>query len=165
VNQPATIITSCASRNVAPTSAGSNAHGPGHIAQSFAKISHQNRNFLQSATAAAAYTQHRDHAVGCHDRTRSPKEEDEPATLRSAAVDALQSAARQNDPKEFDRLTRHALTLIERARAIGYRRQRDVSERDGAMVLSEHPTQEQAGPALSHRLKARCIAAIQWLFS
>ena len=93
------------------------------------------------------------------------KEEDGPATLRSAAVEALQSAARQNDPKEFDRLTRYALTLIERARAIGYRRQRDISERDGAMVPSEHPTQEQAGPALSHRLKARCIAVIQQLFS
>ena len=93
------------------------------------------------------------------------KEEDEPATLRSDAVAALQSAACQNDPKEFDRLTRYALTLIERARAIGYRHQRDISEGDGAMVPSEHPTQEQAGPALSHRLKARCIAAIQQLFS
>jgi hypothetical protein len=95
----------------------------------------------------------------------SLKEEDEPAALRSAAVEALQSAARQNDPKEFDRLIRYALTLIERARAIGFRRQRDISKRDGAMVPSEHPMQEQEGPAFSRRLKARCIAALQRLFS
>jgi len=36
-------------------------------------------------------------------------EEDEPSELRSAAVEALQSVARQNDPKEYDRLTRYAL--------------------------------------------------------
>jgi hypothetical protein len=33
--------------------------------------------------------------------------------LRDAAVEALQSAARQSDPREFDRLTRLALRLIE----------------------------------------------------
>jgi len=60
-------------------------------------------------------------------------EEDEPAALRSAAIEALQSAARQNDPKEFDQLTRYALALIERARAIGHRRQSAISEADGAL--------------------------------
>jgi hypothetical protein len=55
------------------------------------------------------------------------EQDDEPATLRSAVVEALQSAARQNDPKELDRLTRYALALIERARAIRDRRQRAIS--------------------------------------
>jgi hypothetical protein len=44
--------------------------------------------------------------------------EEEAEDLRDAAVEALQSAARQNDPREFDRLTRLALRLIEWARAI-----------------------------------------------
>ena len=43
---------------------------------------------------------------------------EDPTKLRSAAVEALQSAARQDDPDEFDRLTHHALGLIDRARAI-----------------------------------------------
>jgi len=47
-------------------------------------------------------------------------ERDDPATLRNAAVKALQTAVRQNDPHEFDRLTRHALRLLQRARAIGH---------------------------------------------
>jgi len=47
-----------------------------------------------------------------------PPEKGEAAELRSAAAEALKSAARQTDPREFDRLTRHALGLIERARAI-----------------------------------------------
>lgn len=46
-------------------------------------------------------------------------ETEDPANLRDAAVKALQSAVRQKDPHEFDRLTRHALRLLQRARAIG----------------------------------------------
>ena len=58
-----------------------------------------------------------------------PREEPEdPKELRSAAVDALKDAARQSDPREFNRLTRHALALIERARAIGHGREHAVSE-------------------------------------
>ena len=50
-------------------------------------------------------------------KERDPESEQEkPAALRSRAVELLQSAARQNDPREFDRLTRYALALIERAR-------------------------------------------------
>jgi len=56
--------------------------------------------------------------------------EEEPAALRSAAIEALQSAARQRDPKEFDRLTRYGLALIERARAIPQRRRGVGSEGD-----------------------------------
>jgi len=47
-------------------------------------------------------------------------ETEDPANLRNAAVKALQSAVRQKDPHEFDRLTRHALRLLQRARAIGH---------------------------------------------
>ena len=89
------------------------------------------------------------------------KEEDKPATLRSAAVEALQSAARQSDPKEFDRLTRYALALIERARAIGHRRQRAISEADGAVVPSE---QGKGGTGPSPRSKARFLATLRRLF-
>ena len=48
-------------------------------------------------------------------------EPEDTADLRNAAVKALQSAVRQHDPHEFDRLTRHALGLLQRARAIGRR--------------------------------------------
>jgi hypothetical protein len=43
---------------------------------------------------------------------------EDPTKLRCAAVEALQSAALQHDPNEFDRLTHHALGLIDRARVI-----------------------------------------------
>jgi hypothetical protein len=58
-----------------------------------------------------------------------PEEPEDPKELRRAAVDALQNAARQTDPQEFNRLTRHALALIERARAIGRGRNTSLSER------------------------------------
>jgi hypothetical protein len=57
-----------------------------------------------------------------------PEHTEDPKELRSAAVDALKDAARQSDPEEFNRLTRHALTLIERARAIGHRRRHALSD-------------------------------------
>ena len=55
-----------------------------------------------------------------------PEEPKDPKKLRSAAVDALKDAARQNNPREFNRLTLHARALIERARAIGHGRQNAV---------------------------------------
>lgn len=60
-----------------------------------------------------------------------PEESEDPNELRSAAVDALQNAARQSDPREFNRLTRHALALIERARTIRHGRESAVSEAAG----------------------------------
>ncbi len=75
------------------------------------------------------------------------EEEEDTAALRSAAVEALQSAARQHDPKEFDRLTRYALGLIERARAITHRRRGGISEADGADTPDEHRAEEKQGPA------------------
>src|SRR5271168_4215572 len=57
----------------------------------------------------------------------SESDEEKARELRSAAAECLQSAARQSDPREFDRLTRHALGLIERARAIQHRQRRAAS--------------------------------------
>jgi hypothetical protein len=88
------------------------------------------------------------------------REEDEPAALRSAAVEALQSAARQSDPKESDRLTRHGLALIERARAIGHHRRSGISEADGATVRNEPRMQENEGPRHSLTLVAKLIATL-----
>jgi hypothetical protein len=89
------------------------------------------------------------------------REEDEPAALRSAAVEALQSAARQSDPKESDRLTRHGLALIERARAIGHRRRSGISEADGATVRNEPRMQENEGPRHLLTLAAKFIATLR----
>jgi hypothetical protein len=88
------------------------------------------------------------------------REEDEPETLRSAAVEALQGAARQSDPKESDRLTRHGLALIERARAIGHRRRSAISEADGATVRNEPRMQEKEGPRHSRKVTAKFIATL-----
>jgi len=76
-------------------------------------------------------------------------EPDDPNELRSAAVDALRDAARQNDPREFNRLTRHALALIERARAIRHGRQHAVSEATEARVLQRN---DDANPRSSHKI-------------
>jgi len=89
-------------------------------------------------------------------------EEDKPAALRSAAVEALQRAARQNDPKEFDRLTRYALALIERARTIGHGLGGPTSEANDAAVPSE---QEKEEPRYSRKLTAKLIAALWRLCS
>jgi hypothetical protein len=52
-------------------------------------------------------------------KERDPEsEEEKPTALRGRAVELLQRAARQNDPSEFDRLTRYALALIERGRVL-----------------------------------------------
>ena len=87
-------------------------------------------------------------------------EENDPEALRSAAVEVLQSAARQSDPKESDRLTRHGLALIERARAIGHRRRNGISVADGAPVRNEPRVQEQKGPSHSRKRTAKCIAGL-----
>jgi hypothetical protein len=93
------------------------------------------------------------------------REEDEPEALRIAAVEALQSAARQSDPKESDRLTRHGLALIERARAIGHRRRTGISEANGAPVRNAHRMQEEERPRRSRSLRAKLIATLWRLCS
>ena len=70
-------------------------------------------------------------------------EPEEPSVLRRAAVEALNSAARQKDPHEFDRLTRYALALIARARAIRRGRHPNVSEEEGWLSQSERSTQRE----------------------
>jgi hypothetical protein len=65
-----------------------------------------------------------------------PNKPEDPQQLRSAAVDALKDAARQSDPREFSRLTRHALALIERARAIGHGRPHPALETAASQVTS-----------------------------
>jgi hypothetical protein len=93
------------------------------------------------------------------------REEDEPEALRGAAVEALQCAARQSDPKESDRLTRHGLALIERARAIGHRQRNGISEVDGAPVRNAHRMQEERRPRGSRSLTAKLIATLWRLCS
>jgi hypothetical protein len=92
------------------------------------------------------------------------REEDDPAALRSAAVEALQSAARQSDPKESDRLTRHGLALIERARAIGHRRRSGISEANGATVRNDPRIQEKEGSRQSRKWTAKFIATLWRLY-
>ena len=72
---------------------------------------------------------------------------EDPQELRSAAVDALKDAARQSDPQEFNRLTRHALALIERARAIRHGRQHAVSEAAETRILPRNDKEKPARPA------------------
>ena len=91
--------------------------------------------------------------------------EDEPEALRSAAVEALQSAARQSDPKESDRLTRHGLALIERARAIGHRQRNGISEVDGAIVWDARRKEEEERPRRSRSLTGKLIATLWRLCS
>ena len=93
------------------------------------------------------------------------REEDEPEALRSAAVEALQSAARQSDPKESDRLTRYGLALIERARAVGHRRRDGIPEADGAPVRNAHRIEEEERPRRSRSLTAKLIATLWRLCS
>jgi hypothetical protein len=75
---------------------------------------------------------------------------EDPQELRSAAVDALGDAVRQSDPQEFNRLTRHALALIERARAIRHGRQQNaVSEATETRVM---PRNDKVEPRSSHKI-------------
>jgi hypothetical protein len=78
-----------------------------------------------------------------------PEGPEDPKELRSAAVDALQNAARQTDPQGFNRLTRHALALIERARAIGQGRQNAVFEATETQVFRK---EDAVRPGLSRKI-------------
>ena len=96
---------------------------------------------------------------------RDPEsEEEKPAALRSVAVEALQSAARQNDPNEFDRLTRYALALIERARVI---RQDRLTVWDGNAPPSqrERRTQRTEDPSPLRKSTAELINKLRRLYS
>lgn len=87
-----------------------------------------------------------------------PKED--PTQLRSAAVEALQSAVRQSDPREFDRLTRHALALIDRARAIRRGRRRAAPEGDETADSRE---KDEAGKSEGMRHNSmHFIRALWW---
>jgi hypothetical protein len=88
-------------------------------------------------------------------------ETEDPIKLRSAAVAALQSAARQKDPNEFDRLTHHAPGLIGRARALQHGKRCTVS---GA---EEMPASRNKGEIagkekyhMPHELMAKCISTL-----
>jgi thioesterase domain-containing protein len=73
------------------------------------------------------------------------REDEETAELRNAAVEALQSAVRQQDPKESDRLTRYALALIDRARAIR-QRGRAISKEGRPVMPDARRRKEDPGP-------------------
>jgi aquaporin Z len=75
--------------------------------------------------------------------------------LRSVAAESLQEAARQSDPREFDRLTRHALGLIERARAIQHGRRRAASRGDTVEAQTK-------GLRISRKLTVEFIGTL-WL--
>ena len=85
-----------------------------------------------------------------------PEDTEDPKELRSAAVDALKHAARQSDPEEFNRLTRHALTLIERARAIGHRRRHALIDPPGTPASRQR---DAVRPSLWHKI-AKFIARL-----
>ena len=78
-----------------------------------------------------------------------PEEPEDPKELRSAAVDALKAAARQSDPREFNRLTRHALALIERARTIAHGRQHAASEEAEPQASQRD---DEANPRSPHKI-------------
>ena len=114
-----------------------------------ARICHRNRNQLQSGAAAIVYRRGAiTFSAGMTDLDRPEKPED-PKELRSAAVDALKDAACQSDPREFNRLTRHALALIERARAIAHGRQHAASEEPEAQASQRD---DQANPRSPHKI-------------
>ena len=86
--------------------------------------------------------------------------------LRTAAAASLQSAARQRDPGEFDRLTRHALRLIELARAIQYGRRRPVPKEHSPSVSQDDlPTSAKKDLPMSRKLGAELIGRIRRLCS
>jgi hypothetical protein len=108
-----------------------------------------NRAPLQSFTNFAAIT--RPAAMADFDRLEQPEDR---KALRRAAVDTLRDAARQTDPREFSRLTRHALALIERARAIGHGRQHSGGE---ALEAQGSQKNDAVRPGLWQKI-AKCIA-------
>jgi hypothetical protein len=93
--------------------------------------------------------------------------EEEPAALRSAAIEVLRNAARQKDPREFDRLTRYGLAPIERARAVGQGGRRAASEGDEPALASKPPRKlrEKHGPGRLRSLTGELIDEFRWLRS
>jgi hypothetical protein len=106
----------------------------GHIGIS-AGICHLNRNPLQSDASVIVYRNGALTLLAAMTHIDRSEEPEDPKVLRSAAVDALKDAARQSDPREFNRLTRHALALIERARASGHGRGHAVSKAAAAPTI------------------------------
>ena len=95
---------------------------------------------------------------------RDPESEEE-KLVRSAGVEALQSAARQNDPNEFDRLTCYALALIERARAIRQDRFRTVWDGNAPPSQSERRAQRREDPSPLRKSTAELINKLRRLCS
>jgi len=88
-------------------------------------------------------------------------ETESPAELRNAAIEALQNAARQRDPNDFDRLTRHALRLIERARAIPHGQRHAVPEVKGMSALrSEDELARREESRMPRKLRAKFIGVL-----
>ena len=71
----------------------------------------EDRNPLQSSAAAIALN-----SIDLFIRAMTDPDRREPAELRAAAVGALQDAVHQADHREFERLVRYALALLELAR-------------------------------------------------
>lgn len=78
-----------------------------------------------------------------------PEEPEDRTSFAARLSNALKDAARQSDPREFNRLTRHALALIERARAIGHGEQRVISNVPETQVLQKD---DAVRPGLSHKI-------------
>jgi hypothetical protein len=88
-------------------------------------------------------------------------ETEDPNKLRNAAVEALHSAARQNDPNEFDRLTRHALGLIDRARATRRDARRTaLAAREMPALPNKRETAKKEQYRVLHRFVAKLISAL-----
>ena len=85
-------------------------------------------------------------------------EPDDPNELRSAAVDALKSAARQTDPREFSRLTHYALALIERARIIRHGGNHAILEASKTEVLQKD---DVVRPGMLYHKILKFIAALR----
>ena len=103
---------------------------------------------------------------GAMDDPEPRSEGGEATELRSAAAASLQSAVRQNDPREFDRLTHHALRLIELARAIQHGRQRAVSTESGQSVSRDNLlTSKKKGRPMSRKLMTEFIGTLLRLCS
>jgi hypothetical protein len=90
-----------------------------------------------------------------------PPEEEGAVELRSPRrrVSKEKRAVRQSDPREFDRLTRHALGLIERARAI-QRGQRPV--RGSIPHLVHHESERRKMMDMTRRAAAEFFGTF-WL--
>ena len=89
-------------------------------------------------------------------------ETEDPTKLRSAAVEALQSAARHSDPNEFDRLTHYALGLIDRARAIRHdARYAALEAREMAALRNKRDIAKKEPYRVLHRFFAKLISALR----